>query len=713
MSTGSSSDAAMRLCVPSLPSGLKRERNSAGELILITANNSSYLTVGDDEAGALDLVDGKRSLDDVVKAAIDLPAPMRPMATLSLFRRLNAAQMVQGLDKAGDLFAPDERSLPAKIARFLRILATLSFSIPLLGLPLSVGKLLPRTIWKPLRVVSIGLFALGTLGTILTGHLWELLDPFHIVHTAHKVSVEELILSLYIAAAVHMSLRDGVRGLTLASLGMPAPSATIGLLSGVLHLGINDHRRRGAAADERETLAWAGISAHCLLAALAVSAWLVAGHDYWFLHSFASASLYLALFDSAPYGRGDVWHLIGIRTRIPNLSQRSAVFLFKRSIKNLTRSEPIRRAEETYLWLAMMWLAHWILSLSLITTFLVPGALETVTKIVLSHDWRDSTDFISGGLAVVFAGVLLLALFLLGLGLIAVIFSAAMQVMRPEKSTPPQSSERIGDGADELVEEMQRVPFLASMPAEDLSGLIAGMRREKYGVGAVVVRQGEEGDRFCFLHAGECQVEFEEESGLVHKVATLRDGDFFGEIALLDNVARTATVRTLTDTEVYSLDRETFVALVERSSFARDAVLDQVRNAAFLRTVPVFQTLSARLMSALLAGVEVVRETTGVTIVAEGDRGDAMYVIREGSCDVVRDVEGTEDHISTLTAGDWFGEIALLHGIKRTATVRTTADAVLVRVPGGVLDSVLLEDFQIGMALERAMAQRLVALESR
>jgi|GEM_PF-2158338 len=702
------SDALMRDVCPSLVDKLDRHRNTDGELILFGPKSGSYLTVGDDEAGALDLIDGKRSLNAIVRDAIKLETALRPMATLSLIRRLHNAGLVVGMSEAAATLFPDDRpSMAGKLVRVGRTIATIKIPLPLLGAPLAFGRSIPRTLWRPLSRMGLVLFALAIAGTTISGHLFDLLDPFR------GDRVIDRTVGLYVSAALLLSTRDLVRGLAFTSLGMRPPQAVVAILCGVAHLGIDDRQRRSASSGERRLLAWAGISVLGVISAAAILAWLIEANDNTWLRALASTGLYLFVFNMAPYGRGDAWHLIGIRTRIPDFTRRAAVYLLRRSIKNLLRSESIRRAEQTYIFLGIAWLAHWILSLWLVSGYLLPGALNALSSLARDQTGSHGLDHFSGALAVIIAGVLLATIALLGLGLLAVIVSAVIQMLKPERSSAPKHVERIGDGAHELVEEMRRVPFLGALPDDELADLIAGMRRERFVNGNFVVRQGEQGDRFCFLHSGTCDVLFEEESGLIHRVAQLSAGDFFGEIALLDDVPRTATVKCTDAVEVYSLDRETFVTLVERSAFARDAVLDQIRNAAFLRTVPIFQTLTADLMSTLLGGVSVMREEAGATIVNEGERGDAMFVIREGTCDVVRKGEGSDDLISTLGAGDWFGEIALLRGIKRTATVRTTADAVLVRVPGDVLDDVLLSDFQIGIALERAMAQRLVALEMR
>jgi CRP-like cAMP-binding protein len=72
-----------------------------------------------------------------------------------------------------------------------------------------------------------------------------------------------------------------------------------------------------------------------------------------------------------------------------------------------------------------------------------------------------------------------------------------------------------------------------------------------------VVRQGETGDRFYVVTEGELGVTVDGTA-----VATLRDGDYFGEIALLRDVPRTATVRARRDSTLLALDRDAFLTAV-------------------------------------------------------------------------------------------------------------------------------------------------------
>src|SRR5262249_32609315 len=91
--------------------------------------------------------------------------------------------------------------------------------------------------------------------------------------------------------------------------------------------------------------------------------------------------------------------------------------------------------------------------------------------------------------------------------------------------------------------------------------------------GTEVIRQGDTGDRFYVIADGECDV-----SADGKPVATLRRGDYFGEIALLYDVARTATVRTRGEARIYGLERDHFIAAVTgplRAQRSATALADQ------------------------------------------------------------------------------------------------------------------------------------------
>jgi CRP-like cAMP-binding protein/predicted MFS family arabinose efflux permease len=110
------------------------------------------------------------------------------------------------------------------------------------------------------------------------------------------------------------------------------------------------------------------------------------------------------------------------------------------------------------------------------------------------------------------------------------------------------------------LELLRRVRLFHPLPAPQIERLARRLEPVKAQAGATIVRQGEAGDRFYVVDSGELEV-----SANGSLVATIGSGDCFGEIALIENVPRTATVTARTDADLYALEREDLVEAVTGS----------------------------------------------------------------------------------------------------------------------------------------------------
>jgi CRP-like cAMP-binding protein len=113
---------------------------------------------------------------------------------------------------------------------------------------------------------------------------------------------------------------------------------------------------------------------------------------------------------------------------------------------------------------------------------------------------------------------------------------------------------------------LRAIPIFSPLPAPVVEGLAARLEPVRLGPGEEVVRQGDSGDRFYVVAAGEVEVTIDGQPQ-----GTLGPGEHFGEIALLRDVPRTATVKALTDVELYALEREDFLAAVTGHSASAEA----------------------------------------------------------------------------------------------------------------------------------------------
>jgi putative ABC transport system ATP-binding protein len=120
--------------------------------------------------------------------------------------------------------------------------------------------------------------------------------------------------------------------------------------------------------------------------------------------------------------------------------------------------------------------------------------------------------------------------------------------------------------------------FEKNSPAE-LTEISQKMVKEHYTPGATIVRQGEEGDKFYLIREGKANVIKKSDTG-EHQDATLGSGDFFGEIALMTNQPRNATVVAQRDVVVYSLKKPDFLSALNASG----PLTSQLRDVFFKRT---------------------------------------------------------------------------------------------------------------------------------
>lgn len=134
--------------------------------------------------------------------------------------------------------------------------------------------------------------------------------------------------------------------------------------------------------------------------------------------------------------------------------------------------------------------------------------------------------------------------------------------------------------------QLAAIPLFARSSPEELSALASLLVRERFAADTDVVREGDPGDRLYIVGRGQVRVVVGEDEA-ERVVNTLGEGDYFGEMALLADAPRAATVRTVEPAELYGLDRADFAALLERDPGLRaaiEATVEQRREALVAAT---------------------------------------------------------------------------------------------------------------------------------
>jgi hypothetical protein len=128
---------------------------------------------------------------------------------------------------------------------------------------------------------------------------------------------------------------------------------------------------------------------------------------------------------------------------------------------------------------------------------------------------------------------------------------------RMEVKAPPPS---------DAVELLRSIPIFTPLPPAVLEYLAGRLGTVKLQTGEVVFRQGDSGNRYYIVGAGEVEVSIDGDV-----TSTLVPGEGFGEIALLRDVPRTATVRAKTDVTLHALERDEFLAAVSGNPVSAEA----------------------------------------------------------------------------------------------------------------------------------------------
>jgi len=138
-----------------------------------------------------------------------------------------------------------------------------------------------------------------------------------------------------------------------------------------------------------------------------------------------------------------------------------------------------------------------------------------------------------------------------------------------------------GHDASIAPEKLRAIRVLEDLPDALLERLASQFGVEEYAAGRVVCEEGDAGDRFYVVAHGSVEVlRADADQGTRHRVAVLQDGDYFGELALLTNSPRNASVRTLTHCLMLALPRTQFRHLLERAPELQERLLQRYEENA-------------------------------------------------------------------------------------------------------------------------------------
>ncbi|KAL6770720.1 FAP295 [Auxenochlorella protothecoides x Auxenochlorella symbiontica] len=199
-----------------------------------------------------------------------------------------------------------------------------------------------------------------------------------------------------------------------------------------------------------------------------------------------------------------------------------------------------------------------------------------------------------------------------------------------------------------------------------------------------------------------------------------RRGDTFGEVSLMYNSPRGATVAATQDSVVWVLERDVFRA---HARVGQETATQQVE--LFLNSVPILSALTKEEKLVLVDAAEEAVFPPGTTVVRQGDAGDAFFIIKDGEAVVYQEERGgggdgaggaaSRRRVNQLFRSDFFGEQALLGNVPRAATVESVTRLVCLVLGRETFTAVLgpLEALLKREKSPQVVNQRLLKLQAR
>ncbi len=283
------------------------------------------------------------------------------------------------------------------------------------------------------------------------------------------------------------------------------------------------------------------------------------------------------------------------------------------------------------------------------------------------------------------------------------------EATKPAAGQPP-SAHSNAKAAEEQSIKFPRTPLFSDLTRDELIAVIGRVKHQMLSPGVFVFQEGEKGDSIYIVVSGTLDIIARDKKGNNVVLATLKEGEFFGEFGFFSNAKREASVRATSPASILEIAKGDIDDIIAKHKRVAQVLFDFYKERVVDRLMalsPIFEPLTSSDRKAVLARLTSRKFEQGVNIVNQGEIGDTMYLIKEGNVKVwVDDPQKGKIVMTVLEEGDFFGEIALATAKPRVASCTAVTNTELVLFSRPMIKDILAKYPDIKRILEDVIKAR-------
>jgi CRP-like cAMP-binding protein len=269
----------------------------------------------------------------------------------------------------------------------------------------------------------------------------------------------------------------------------------------------------------------------------------------------------------------------------------------------------------------------------------------------------------------------------------------------PKPAPRPEEPELIGDEDIVVVEEappppveLPTIPLFSDLPKNAFIQLMEQMHMRSMLPEEAIISEGDVGDSMFIISSGRVKITKTAETGAEIVLAHLGDGAFFGEMALISQAPRSASVIAEEETVLFEVSRAVLADVVKSFPSVEGIIMRFYRQrllSNLMATSSVFRPLDANQRKSLIEKFKSREVPANEKLLEEGTPGDGLYLLLAGKAEVSKKTDGKRVVLAHLKEGDVFGERSLLTNQPVSASIRTLRKSIVLKLPKKVWSEVV------------------------